>query len=276
MKHDPTKPLGYLSMDRCAFMCASCVRSMAVDHFDGDASELTKLWAPVMNADEPRACYLCGERIGPEYAPEGFGADVDPYDLEIDDPEEVSPVMRPTELARLGEAHRDWYYHAHRSILDYCAHPSWPQGFRPSVGGVADVLAITSPRVSVARNVRLTREYFETGSLGPKGVLPGVLRSLETWHNTGDILGPKTSEFARALRGDGSALVLDTHMFQAYGHPAGRVPGVVERRRIERSVRSVAGRLGWQVAETQAAMWAGRLLSLGKTPARLDMGLPAC
>lgn len=184
--------------------------------------------------------------------------------------------MRPTELAHLGGAHRDWYDRAHASIARYCAHHPWPEGFRPTVGDVADVLAITSPRVRVARNVRLTREYFESGSLGPAGVLPGVLRSLEVWQATGAVLGPKTRPFARALRGDGSALVLDTHMFQAYGHPAGRVPRVAERRRIARSVRSVAGRLGWKVAETQAAVWAGRLMSLGKVPARLDMGLPAC
>jgi len=65
--------------------------------------------------------------------------------------------MRPTELARLGADHRGWYTEARATIRAYCRHPSWPEGFRPDVKAVAEVLAITSPRVTVARNVRLTR-----------------------------------------------------------------------------------------------------------------------
>jgi len=90
--------------------------------------------------------------------------------------------------------------------------------------------------------------------------------ALEHYYETGEIRGPKTSRFAKVLRGDDSVVVVDTWMARALGVPAGQARNKSTQELAERVIAAVAVRrsgrtLGevWRYAETQAAVWAGMI-----------------
>jgi hypothetical protein len=139
-----------------------------------------------------------------------------------------------------------------------------------SPGRLADLLSVFSPRLQVLRSIRLTLEYIETGIV-PSGVMRGTRAALEHYESTGEIRGPKTGPFARALRGDESAIVLDVWMAKAFGIPQTKLTGKAVAARCKGRIRTVARRLGWTPAETQAAIWTAAVRRAGRTPARFRL-----
>lgn len=158
-------------------------------------------------------------------------------------------------LAERGERGRDWYAESRVSIVHYAESQDLDPGY------VCDVLAILSPRVQVARNVALAREYIETGDMR-RGVMKARRRALDYYETWGTFGGPKVNAFSRALRdGGGDACVIDAWLFRAFG----LTTTVQNYRRAETKVRRAANRLGWAVAETQAALWVGTREACGFT-----------
>jgi hypothetical protein len=66
--------------------------------------------------------------------------------------------------------------------------------------------------------------------------------------------GLKTNNFARAISGDGEAVVIDTWMLKAAQHPSDSV-NKTEYRQLAESVREVARLHGWEPAAMQALIW---------------------
>lgn len=155
----------------------------------------------------------------------------------------------PMQLARNGEHGRAWYDRAKASVESYAS----ARGHDPD--RVADILAITSPRVHVKRNIGITRMYMAQQPL--KGVMRGIKAALIHYEETGEIRGPKTGAFARAIKGDSSAVVIDVWMIRAFGGDASKGINLGTYRSYANRVRSIAGRLGWSNAHTQAAIWTG-------------------
>tara|TARA_R110000868_G_scaffold82418_1_gene232746 strand:- start:211 stop:732 length:522 start_codon:yes stop_codon:yes gene_type:complete len=129
---------------------------------------------------------------------------------------------------------------------------------------LAEVVALTSPRVPVARNMRMAVSYLrreELRGLDSRGLaselrcLPGVAAALLHWEESGEIRGRKTAPFARAILGDGSALVLDTHMAKVLKVPQSKLFNVANHAKIAKRFDKVSRELGWSVAEVQAAVW---------------------
>lgn len=188
-----------------------------------------------------------------------------------------------------------WYADAGATIRAWCR----MAGVDPV--DFAYVMAATSPRVHVTRNLRLTAEYFERG--GPAygtidrmrsevGILPVAVRpvaALEVarasnqatpWHELGDKTGP----FGRALLGDGDALVIDVWMTRAlvrgrrgeFNWPVGPpdakstdraftwLQSRANRAEATRRIGLVARRMGLTLAETQAAIWTTALHDYGR------------
>ena len=167
-------------------------------------------------------------------------------------------VKKLTEYA-LGGAHgKDWYTLAELSIRRHCN----SLGF--DVQTYVDVLAITSPRVNVRKNVQLTNAYMVARCNSPHAVAPGVspppplvhvgvaglmrsIRSgLEHYERTGEIRGPKTSAFARALLGDPDAVVLDIWMARALNIPQASLAARKARDPATARGVKVARGLGWE------------------------------
>ena len=142
---------------------------------------------------------------------------------------------------------------------------------------LCDVVALTSPRCSVKRNLRLAWGEF-TGEDRPRDMIRSTRVALDHYYKTGIIRGPKTSRFAQVLRGDDSIVVVDTWMARALGVPDNHARKKSTQELAERVVRSIQGRFvkgffsdpnRWTMAETQAAIWAGMIRThydKGKVP----------
>jgi hypothetical protein len=151
-------------------------------------------------------------------------------------------------LARLAFEHdygRAWYTESGESIAEYSESVGKTQRY------VSDVLAILSPRVSVRQNVRLTKRYIETGTA--PGAMKARLVALAKYETTGVFTGPKVTAFSAALQGDSEAVVVDAWVYRLLGvKPSRQSYG-----RSAAVVVEVSQSLGWQPAETQAALWCG-------------------
>lgn len=149
-----------------------------------------------------------------------------------------------------GHAARRWYVHARLVVGCLARLTDQP------IGRCADVLAITSPRMSVQRNLKVAYTY-----LAGQGFMPDVTRStriaIQHYESTGEIRGPKTSAFAKALRGDNNVCVVDSHIARAFGYSEHVARSLYVRVHVTRVVRMIARRQGLTVAECQACVWAG-------------------
>lgn len=149
--------------------------------------------------------------------------------------------------AQQGADGKDWYNDTVPVVEAVAA------GLGVSPKYLADVLAIMSPRVHVTRNIRIALTYITGG--GYAGVMPGVVQSLRYYEDTTHIRGPKTSAFARALRGDKEAIVLDVWMGRALNVPQEKLGTKRVMQPANALVRRVGNSLGWAPAEVQAAIW---------------------
>jgi hypothetical protein len=153
--------------------------------------------------------------------------------------------------ALAGEHRRDWYAVANQEIHSWIGNDWCSKPFE----FVVDILALTSPRVNVSRNVRITHHFLRFGTL-PHDVVTSVRTSVDHYLATGEIRGPKTSAFARAIKGDAKAIVLDTWMARAFNVPnkAWGVKGT--REKAEKRILKLSRSLGWSPSEVQACIWA--------------------
>jgi len=181
-----------------------------------------------------------------------------------------STLPTVTELYLAGADGAAWYSEARESIRRYAD----MRGL--SVGIVADVVGLTSPRQTVKRNTQLADLYLQTGATG--GVLPSVRSGLKHWAaciesgeidarhlaNVGPIRGDKTRNFARCLAGDDDAVVIDVWMFRALGLDFPTMTAKRYRQACE-TVRGYAEKFGDTPANTQARIWCGIRRAYGYT-----------
>lgn len=192
-------------------------------------------------------------------------------------------VDRCEHYALIGRSGRRWYRVAREVVRRLADHHT---GLVPGTAEwhmdltdeayttLCDLVAITSPRCSVKRNLRLAWGEF-TGRDRPGDMIRSTRAALDHYYATGEIRGPKTSRFARVLRGDDDVVVVDTWVARAIGvrdkdarnkssqQLAERVVGVVRDR------LSTSTRVRWTLAETQAAIWCGTIRTFyknGKVP----------
>lgn len=176
--------------------------------------------------------------------------------------------------ALIGHANRRWYRVA-RAVLErlsqYHRDQLAPHVFtyrEISYNRLCDIVAITSPRCSVKRNLwHAWREY--TGEPRAGDMIRSTRAALDHYWRTGEIRGPKTSRFARVLRGDDSVVVVDSWMARALGirDKQARNKSTQElaedvlfcvQQKMPHLSRFLGSRL-WPIAEIQAAVWAGMI-----------------
>jgi hypothetical protein len=162
-------------------------------------------------------------------------------------PLRIASVRTLQRLAVEGADGRHWYQGAELQLRRLCEVHDWdPTEF-------AEVLALTSPRVQVSRNVPLAIKFMRTG------LCMRLHRAqIEHWLKTGVIRGKKCEPFARALMGDPTAVVLDVWMSKALGVTHAQV---TQKRVMDVAVprvHKVARALGWTPCQVQAAIWTAK------------------
>ncbi len=165
-----------------------------------------------------------------------------------------------TKMALKGQDYRDWYRWAKSDIAKACKQLGCcPQRF-------SDIMALTSPRASVTRNVRWTIMLMGSPNVKPHDMMHNIWASVQHYYRTGEIRGPKTGPFARALKGDLSAIPLDVWMARALGVEHTKLATKQVREPAQALIKRVADRLGWPPAEVQAAVWATAARAGGRRP----------
>lgn len=154
-----------------------------------------------------------------------------------------------------GIGHKDWY-RTEAIKLKQCADEIGVPFSR-----YVDIMAITSPKVHVSKNKKLTDQYVKTGSVD--GIMKATRAALTHYEKTGEIRGPKTSKFAAALKGDDSAIVLDLWMSRAFGIDQSEFSRPAVRKECEKRMLKVCKELHIKPAECQAAIWFGVIISYG-------------
>lgn len=156
-------------------------------------------------------------------------------------------------LADIGAAGRHWYTTARQTVAGIAHRTGRPDAHA--------YLALFSPRCSVTRNIRNTLYFLDTSQF-PHDVPHSVRRSVEFYQQSGLIRGPKVSAFSRALAGDDSAVVIDTHMARAFrilDHTGTHIPRHAFREAIRRITR-LAHHLQVTPCQAQAMVWTGQYL----------------
>lgn len=159
-----------------------------------------------------------------------------------------------------------------------------------TVEQTAGVIAVLSPQTTWEANVEAAqvacRIFTETGALDHLPKYPGypanvakadrILRGIP-----GQVSGPKVSAFYAAILGDLSHVVLDIWATRAARSKADNMakvfrqdemPGVRERRTIDKAYRNAAASVGVEPAELQAIVWTV-LRDSGEwvSPSRMDV-----
>lgn len=165
---------------------------------------------------------------------------------------------RALELAKAGERGRMWYSQAGEQLQRFADR----QGFDKRT--VCEVLALTSPRCAVRRNLRTAFKYLAGHVDWSDGVIKSVRTSVTNWENGQGIKGKKTSAFCANLDGCEESICLDSWMAYAFEVDKAKVTQVGVGTPIKRTIRRVAKALGWTNREVQAAIWTAIMAEKGR------------
>jgi hypothetical protein len=160
-----------------------------------------------------------------------------------------------TDLMILGEDGLGWYERANSDLCHFASAIG-----DVSVQEVADVTAILSPRCSVQRNCIMAAEWF-VDRKRPEGSMQHRWDSIVAYYQRGNVGSSKALKiraFAKALGGDYSACVNDTHIASAFGLDYGK-DGLQEApyNAITRRIERLARRFSITTCDAQAALWVG-------------------
>jgi hypothetical protein len=161
-------------------------------------------------------------------------------------------------LALQGIRGKNWYHKSSSQIADYADRRGYDKDT------VCAILAITSPRVAVTRNVRIAMKYMSGRNDWNDGVMGSIRKGVTNYEDGKGINGPKTSAFYANLMGCGDSICLDSWMARAFGVPIGKVTQVAVSKPIKARIRFAANKLGWSNAETQAAIWTAIMAEAGR------------
>tara|TARA_Y100001973_G_scaffold106077_1_gene181918 strand:- start:1042 stop:1689 length:648 start_codon:yes stop_codon:yes gene_type:complete len=173
----------------------------------------------------------------------------------------MQSIYHLNRLAVAGYKGRYWYRNSHRAIKSLAAATGL------SKKQVAQVCAVTSPQVPVARNWKYTVDITTAMGRGASlldlahsypGLIPSVRSGLVHLARGGGPRGPKTEPFSRALVGDTTALTLDVWMAYALNVPQPLFSRKWARALIVPHCLKAADMLGMKPAHWQASVWTGK------------------
>lgn len=171
----------------------------------------------------------------------------------------MTSVGKLVDIACDGLSGRTWYADGSQQI-DYV---SWLEGWdREEFAGV---LATTSPRCSVVRNIRMGLHFMHFRDLR---VIPmrGIRTSVTNFLNGKGIDGPKTSAFYANLLGCPDSVTLDVWMAYALGIDQTDFNRVASRKKAIDRIVSVGRVMGITPAQAQACIWVGYQRRIGYNP----------
>jgi hypothetical protein len=179
-------------------------------------------------------------------------------------PVPMAEVSELLQYAQRGLYGKSWYTVANAQINYVAQSEKW------DLSELCGVIATTSPRCSVLRNIRLSLAFMNTRDLT---VIPmrGIRTSVTNFLNGKGIAGIKTSAFYDNLMGNLDRVTLDVWMAYALGIDQSDFNKKATHAEATRRVVSVASILGIKPAEAQAAVWTGYRNYVGHSDSNFDI-----
>ncbi len=167
-------------------------------------------------------------------------------------PPPLAGISRLCRLAEIGRPYSSWYNVALAESVWVCELENWP------VKRFIDILAITSPRVAIRRNVRLALQYCRSRRVFTS-TMKQTTQSLKTYEATGEISkrGLKITAFRNALLGDRSAIVLDVWIARALKVDQLYFSTKVGYAHASQRMLQASKRFKMHPRDFQACVWAG-------------------
>ena len=165
----------------------------------------------------------------------------------------------------------EWYERAHASILDFSA------ACQIDSYHVANVTAILSPRLQVARNAKLAVQYLTTDDT--TGIMKGRISAIENYVRTGAVAmtGQKVRNFAANLNGDLSRVTVDVWACRSFGvdyeGPDSPAKSDAVYATMAGRYTRLANRFGISPAGFQAMVWFGIRAEYGILDKEADLDL---
>jgi len=159
------------------------------------------------------------------------------------------------ELWEAGKARGEWYDFAKAELFKF---------FGDDTDLMIDFIAATSPQRKVKHNLKIALNAFAQYKTGEEvtGEMPAHTLNLQRVVKGQELSGPKVGNFARALKGDVNAVAIDSWMLKIFGFPASI--NDTDYRFLEKTIQTLAKKLGTTPRILQAALWFGAKLHAGK------------
>lgn len=173
------------------------------------------------------------------------------------------------ELFDMGKGTGDWYTNARQTLWNV---------FGEDGDLMAQLIAATSPRQRVSRNVDLALEAYQRYKVGLDPVPPTAMPAhAENIHRAirGEALsGPKVSRFAANILGDKDPVTVDIWMMRLFGLPYDKAPTPQQYRMVSEWTTQLAKDMGVSPSEMQAALWVGGKLAHGPIRGEVAANIP--
>lgn len=165
---------------------------------------------------------------------------------------------------------KDWYLNSYYSLCDLVVKIS--TNTTPNIKLLIDILAATSPRQSVKRNLKCAIDiYIAYQSLDDwKAISCGIAtkyihKNLERLFAGQKLNGKKVRPFAEALSGNTKAVVIDSWMLKAFNINRS-APTPNDREHITTVVNKISDKTGLEPSQVQACLWSYAKTELNDTP----------
>ncbi len=168
-------------------------------------------------------------------------------------------VAQLVNVARAGEHGKEWYSDANNSAREFLAESG--DDNQATLDLFSAIVGVTSPRISVERNAMYATAIWTDPTAKPVGCLQqSYNKACRLLNGTDDVYafldrGIKSANFAANIAGDLSRCTNDTHVARVFGITGESLADVRVYAAVTRKIEQAAKRLGWSVAETQAALW---------------------
>lgn len=170
-------------------------------------------------------------------------------------------IASQIELITLGADLRQWYPQAQTEIETVCRLENW------DIEYFTGLLAACSPRISVRRSIRQALLYQTGKRYFPN--FPSTIRAcVEKWNSQRILTGQKIEAFRKALLGDQSSIVVDTHICKAFNIEQKQLARKSTLSSVCNRITTLADRVSCNPRDTQAMLWGGAFRKFVKrTPA---------
>lgn len=155
------------------------------------------------------------------------------------------------ELAIQSKKDRFWYTKARKNLKFLAKQYNIPYKT------IAGITAITSQNIRLEHNMKIVLDWIKNGAnieacekIKHYSI---VKNNAKMFLQTGQINGPKISQFYEALIGNNDAIVLDTHMASAFN--VKNKWSKTKMNLAKKDIQKISKHLNWKPCQVQAAIW---------------------